>query len=166
MPNPLVFVHGYSDKGASWAPWREILRRRLGLNDADIRTCTYVSLNNEVTIKDLAARCKAERMPAVGVTDTGNLFEPHVGGSYRLTKRLAHAFEAEFLAAVGLGGEADGRERIAGVVNDAGLHGSAADVEADEKRGSIMSSICPSFATLPAARRPTNLTSRWMQNLL
>jgi len=54
MPNPVVFVHGYSDKGASWAPWREILRPRLGLNDADIRTCTYVSLNNEVTVKDLA----------------------------------------------------------------------------------------------------------------
>ena len=38
MPNPVVFVHGYSDKGASWAAWREILRRRLGLNDADMRT--------------------------------------------------------------------------------------------------------------------------------
>jgi hypothetical protein len=54
MPNPVVFVHGYSDKGASWATWREILRRRLGLDNADMRTCTYVSLNNEVTIKDLA----------------------------------------------------------------------------------------------------------------
>jgi hypothetical protein len=50
----VVFVHGYSDKGTSWAAWREILRHRLGLNDADMRTCTYVSLNNEVTIKDLA----------------------------------------------------------------------------------------------------------------
>jgi hypothetical protein len=46
-PNPLVFVHGYSDKGASWAPWRDILRRRLMLDDADLRTCSYVSLNNE-----------------------------------------------------------------------------------------------------------------------
>src|ERR1700738_2534017 len=54
MPNPVVFVHGYSDKGASWAVWRELLRRRGGLGDADMRTCTYVSLNNEVTIKDLA----------------------------------------------------------------------------------------------------------------
>src|SRR5580692_1082508 len=54
MPNPVVFVHGYSDKGASWAVWREVLRRRGGLSDADMRTCTYVSLNNEVTIKDLA----------------------------------------------------------------------------------------------------------------
>ena len=54
MPYPVVFVHGYSDKGASWAAWREILRHRLDLNDADMRTCTYISLNNEVTIKDLA----------------------------------------------------------------------------------------------------------------
>ena len=28
--------------------------RRLGLDNADMRTCTYVSLNNEVTVKDLA----------------------------------------------------------------------------------------------------------------
>ena len=27
--NPVVFVHGYSDKGASWAAWREILRGRI-----------------------------------------------------------------------------------------------------------------------------------------
>lgn len=53
-PNPVVFVHGYSDKGASWAAWRDILRRRLALDNTDMRTCTYVSLNNEVTIKDLA----------------------------------------------------------------------------------------------------------------
>jgi pimeloyl-ACP methyl ester carboxylesterase len=51
---PVVFVHGYSDKGASWLPWRRILRSRLGYGDAELRTCTYVSLNNEVTIKDLA----------------------------------------------------------------------------------------------------------------
>jgi hypothetical protein len=39
--NPLVFVHSYSDKGASWAAWREVLHRRLELDPADIRTCTY-----------------------------------------------------------------------------------------------------------------------------
>ncbi len=54
MPNPVVFVQGYSDKGASWAAWREILRGRLGLDNADTRPCTCVSLNNEVTVKDLA----------------------------------------------------------------------------------------------------------------
>jgi len=52
--NPVILVHGYSDSGASWAPWREVLRRRLGIDPADMRTCTYVSLNNEITIKDLA----------------------------------------------------------------------------------------------------------------
>lgn len=52
--NPVVFVHGYSDQGASWLPWREILRERLGLQNDDLRTCTYVSLNNEVTIPDIA----------------------------------------------------------------------------------------------------------------
>ena len=40
MPYPVVFVHGYSDKGASWAAWREISRHRLDLNDADMRTRT------------------------------------------------------------------------------------------------------------------------------
>jgi pimeloyl-ACP methyl ester carboxylesterase len=54
LRNPVVFVHGYSDKGASWLPWRRILREQLGYGAADLRTCTYVSLNNEVTIKDLA----------------------------------------------------------------------------------------------------------------
>lgn len=53
-PNPVVFVHGYSDKGASWAAWCDILCRRLNLKNTDLRTCTYVSLNNDVTIKDLA----------------------------------------------------------------------------------------------------------------
>jgi hypothetical protein len=52
--NPVVFVHGCSDKGASWAACREVSHRRLELDPADMRTCTYVSLNNEVTIKDLA----------------------------------------------------------------------------------------------------------------
>ena len=52
--NPIVFVHGYSDRGSSWGPWRAILRQRLGIDDALMRTCTYVSLNNEITIKDLA----------------------------------------------------------------------------------------------------------------
>ena len=53
-PNPIVFVHGYSDKGASWTPWRDILQAGLGLRPEDLRTCTYVSQNNEVTIKDIA----------------------------------------------------------------------------------------------------------------
>lgn len=52
--NPIVFVHGYSDSGKSWGPWRDILHQRLGVGDAVMRTCSYVSLNNEITIKDIA----------------------------------------------------------------------------------------------------------------
>jgi pimeloyl-ACP methyl ester carboxylesterase len=52
--NPVVFVHGYSDSGRSWGPWREILRRRLGIDDVLMRTCSYVSLDNQITIKDIA----------------------------------------------------------------------------------------------------------------
>jgi hypothetical protein len=53
-PNPVFFVHGYSDRGGAWAAWREILRRRLHLDYANLRTCGYVSVNNEITIRDLA----------------------------------------------------------------------------------------------------------------
>jgi hypothetical protein len=51
---PIIFVHGYSDKGASWKNWRDILASRLGVAEADLRTVTYVSLNNEINIKDIA----------------------------------------------------------------------------------------------------------------
>ncbi|MGH7087921.1 MAG: esterase/lipase family protein, partial [Stellaceae bacterium] len=55
MPrNPIMFVHGYSDNGRSWRPWREILRRRLGIDAGLLRSCSYISLNNEITIKDIA----------------------------------------------------------------------------------------------------------------
>ena len=39
-----------------------------------------------------------------------------------------------FLAAMGLGGQADRAERLAAVVDDAGLHGGAADIETDKER--------------------------------
>jgi pimeloyl-ACP methyl ester carboxylesterase len=52
--NPIVFVHGYSDSGASWRPWRELLSRRLGIDAPALRSCTYVSLDNEISIKDIA----------------------------------------------------------------------------------------------------------------
>lgn len=52
MANPIVLLHGYSDKGASWQPWRT----RLLAQDPTRRVlvCTYQSLVNEVSIKDIA----------------------------------------------------------------------------------------------------------------
>jgi pimeloyl-ACP methyl ester carboxylesterase len=51
--NPIVLVHGYSDDGASFKAWQEILEQR-GYDVAMVHACTYRSLTNEVTIKDIA----------------------------------------------------------------------------------------------------------------
>lgn len=51
--NPVVLVHGYSDKGKSFATWRDILKQN-GYQTEEISVCSYESLTNEVTIKDVA----------------------------------------------------------------------------------------------------------------
>jgi hypothetical protein len=54
MPqNPVVLIHGYSDKGASFLKWRDALRDR-GYKVEEISICNYQSLTNEITIKDIA----------------------------------------------------------------------------------------------------------------
>ena len=53
MPRPLVLIHGYSAEGTAFNPLRDALRKK-GVDATDINVCTYVSLNNEVTIKDIA----------------------------------------------------------------------------------------------------------------
>jgi len=50
---PVVLVHGYSDRGASFLAWKTKLVER-GFNADIINIVTYESLTNEVTIKDLA----------------------------------------------------------------------------------------------------------------
>jgi len=50
---PVVLIHGYSDTARGFQRWREILRDS-GYDDDLIRCCSYVSLNNEVTIHDIA----------------------------------------------------------------------------------------------------------------
>jgi hypothetical protein len=57
MARPLIFIHGYSDKGEAFSPLRDALKKTLeekGTELIDINICTYVSLNNEITIKDIA----------------------------------------------------------------------------------------------------------------
>ena len=51
--NPIVLIHGYSDEGASFRGWQRILEQR-GYDVAMVHACTYRSLTNEVTIKDIA----------------------------------------------------------------------------------------------------------------
>ncbi|HEX3864267.1 MAG TPA: hypothetical protein VHY35_21500 [Stellaceae bacterium] len=55
MPRPLVLIHGYSDKGASFQAWRDRLTQIAPSRPIEtISTCTYQSLTDDVTIKDLA----------------------------------------------------------------------------------------------------------------
>ena len=53
MSRKLVLIHGYSDSGQAFLPLRNALAAR-GIELTDINICTYVSLNNEITIKDIA----------------------------------------------------------------------------------------------------------------
>ena len=51
--NPVVLVHGYSDQGESFGTWKEALKGA-GFDVSTVHTCSYRSLTNEVTIKDIA----------------------------------------------------------------------------------------------------------------
>lgn len=59
MPRPLVFIHGYSSEGTAFYPLRDAIlksakTKNFALRTEDVDICTYVSLNNEITIKDIA----------------------------------------------------------------------------------------------------------------
>jgi hypothetical protein len=54
MPKrPIVLVHGYSDKGPSFERWAQVLTAR-GFDATTIHLGSYVSLSNEITVKDIA----------------------------------------------------------------------------------------------------------------
>ena len=54
MPIPLILIHGYSDKGESFRKWKELLIATGKYTADDIHICSYRTLTNEVTIKDVA----------------------------------------------------------------------------------------------------------------
>lgn len=53
MSRPIILIHGYSDSGPSFKPWKSILCEH-GIDVKAINVCDYKTLTNEVTIKDLA----------------------------------------------------------------------------------------------------------------
>ena len=53
MKRPLVLIHGYSAEGQAFEPLSKALKDK-GIESTDINICSYVSLNNEITIKDIA----------------------------------------------------------------------------------------------------------------
>ena len=60
MPRPMIFIHGYSAQGAAFNPLKDALiacrkaSAKTPLDPELIDICTYVSLNNEITITDIA----------------------------------------------------------------------------------------------------------------
>jgi len=52
--NPIVLIHGYSDQGASFRVWEQIIEQTQGVPATTLHIANYISLSNEVTIKDLA----------------------------------------------------------------------------------------------------------------
>jgi pimeloyl-ACP methyl ester carboxylesterase len=53
MPRPIVLIHGYSAGGLDFSEICNQLNKR-GIQLIDINVANYVSLNNEITIKDIA----------------------------------------------------------------------------------------------------------------
>lgn len=53
MPRPIVLIHGYSAGGLDFSEICKQLNQR-GIEAIDINVANYVSLNNEITIKDIA----------------------------------------------------------------------------------------------------------------
>lgn len=53
MPRPVVLIHGYSAQGKDFEPLCQALKNK-SVEPIDLNICTYISLNNEITIKDIA----------------------------------------------------------------------------------------------------------------
>ncbi|MFL6354577.1 MAG: esterase/lipase family protein, partial [Bryobacteraceae bacterium] len=54
MPRPIVLIHGYSAGGLDFEPLCEKLTADKKSQAIDLNIGNYVSLNNEITIKDIA----------------------------------------------------------------------------------------------------------------
>lgn len=81
---PIVLVHGYSDRGDSFRRWREILEAA-GYDATTIHVGNYVSLSNEVTIKDIAEGF--DRALAVSKLKEGEPFDAIVHSTGMLVLR-------------------------------------------------------------------------------
>ena len=53
MPRPIVLIHGYSADGLDFKPLCDKLTAE-DISAVDVNIGNYVSLNNEITIKDIA----------------------------------------------------------------------------------------------------------------
>jgi len=54
MANPLILLHGYSDTSKGFQKWRDALIENKQLDPSKVHLINYVSLANEITIRDIA----------------------------------------------------------------------------------------------------------------
>ena len=66
-----------------------------------------------------------------GDADGGDAVHANRGVAHGGANRFAHPFEAELLAALCLGRQADVAQRPPGVIDDAGFHRRAANIQTD-----------------------------------
>lgn len=54
MSNPLVLLHGYSDSHKGFEKWYKALIKKTGIDKNKVHLINYVSLANEISIRDIA----------------------------------------------------------------------------------------------------------------
>jgi pimeloyl-ACP methyl ester carboxylesterase len=85
MSRPVVLIHGYSDRGESFLPWRDALVAA-GRAAHDIPVCSYQSLTNEITVKDIAEGFDRALRERVGLS-AGEQFDAIVHSTGMLVLR-------------------------------------------------------------------------------
>lgn len=84
-PRPIVLVHGYSASSAAFDEWREVLLG-WGYTPELIHVCNYVSLSDEVSIRDLAKGFEGALRAQPGL-DAGEEFDAIVHSTGMLVLR-------------------------------------------------------------------------------
>ena len=83
---PLVLIHGYSAGGLDFIPLKKALLAK-GIVASDINVCNYVSLNNEITIKDIAEGLDRAFRNQAGLKDDNQPFDAIVHSTGMLVLR-------------------------------------------------------------------------------
>lgn len=87
MPvRPIVLIHGYSDRGESFHHWKTLLVNKGGYPPAQVRICSYRSLVNEITVKDIAEGFDRILQAEAGLKD-GEAFDAVVHSTGMLVLR-------------------------------------------------------------------------------
>ena len=73
MANPLILLHGYSDTSKGFQKWRDALIEKKQLDPSKVHLINYVSLANEITIRDIAEAFDRALVHEAGIKEN----DPH-----------------------------------------------------------------------------------------